>query len=499
LSFSSGRVTSKPLGPLERSYVEVIASFFSSHVQARWQYGRLQYQQSHDPLTGILNRAHFSAQAGALAEATGRYAMLLIDVDAFREINESYGHAIGDTVLVDVAAALMRQALPDEIIGRIGGDVFAVYIPVPTSAEFLKARVRSFARAFSYAFAPENRAGTETITLSASIGVAVAPLDGNALETLFSRADAALAVAKERGNAIVWYQAGMENIAQIRATLRTEIADALVKDQFELYYQPHVDMRTGVVTGCEALIRWNHPTRGLVSPAEFIPFAEEIGIIKSIDRWVMRESFAAARRFCANRPDFRLYFNFSGRQMGDQAIVRTFVTAARLGVPLGNIGVEITETDAMRNVRATHVVCRALRRLGVCIAIDDFGTGYSSLSSLKDLAVDVVKIDRSFISGVTANPNDAAITRTMISIAEQFGFAALGEGAETVESVDWLRKSGCRYVQGYAIAQPMPLAVFDAWLAANDPTWAGAPAATRRSAPRRQRIDRRTAAPRPLP
>jgi EAL domain-containing protein (putative c-di-GMP-specific phosphodiesterase class I) len=258
-------------------------------------------------------------------------------------------------------------------------------------------------------------------------------------------------------------------------------------------------MRTGVVTGCEALIRWNHPTRGLVSPAEFIPFAEEIGIIKSIDRWVMRESFTAARRFRANRPDFRLYFNFSGRQMGDPGIVRTFVTAARLGVPLGNIGVEITETDAMRNVRATHVVCRALRRLGVCIAIDDFGTGYSSLSSLKDLAVDVVKIDRSFISGVTANPNDAAITRTIISIAEQFGFAALGEGAETVESVDWLRKSGCRYVQGYAISGPMPLAAFDVWLAVNDPTWAGAPAATRRFAPRRQRIDRRTAAPRPLP
>jgi diguanylate cyclase (GGDEF)-like protein len=492
LSFASGRVTSKPLGPLERSYVETIASFFSSHVQARWQYGRLQYQQSHDALTGFLNRAHFRTQAAALAAGTGRYAMVLIDVDSFHEINESYGHTIGDAVLVEIGAALLRQALPEEVIGRIGGDVFAVYIPDPISGEFVTARVRSFASAFSQAFAIGHRTGgAEGITRSASMGVAVAPADGDNLEVVLSRADAALAVAKERANSIAWYQAGMENVAQERATLRSEIADAVATDQFALYYQPHVDISTGCVTGCEALIRWNHPTRGLVPPNDFIPFAEEVGIIQSIDRWVMREAFAAATTWSIDRPDFRLYFNFSGRQMGDPAIVRTFINAARLGVPLKNIGVEITETDAMRNVRVSHIVCRALRRLGVCIAIDDFGTGYSSLSSLKNLAVDVVKIDQSFIADVTTDPSDAAIARTMISIAEQFGFEALGEGAETPETVGWLRSNGCRYVQGYAIARPMPLEAFNVWLKANDPVWSGVEQTKRLFPDRRQRIERR--------
>jgi len=493
LAFGSVRMTSKPLGPLERSYVEVIASFFSSHVQARWQYGRLQYQQSHDALTGLLNRAQFRTQAVALAEASGDYATLLIDVDAFHEINESYGHSAGDAVLVEIGSALARQALPDEFIGRIGGDVFAVYIPAPTSTEFLTARIRSFASAFAHAFANGNRPGAEGITRSASMGIAVAPADGNDLETVFSRADAALAVAKERGNAVVWYQAGMENVAHLRATLRTEIAEAIAKNQFVLHYQPHVDIRNGRVTGCEALIRWNHPTRGLVPPSEFIPFAEEVGIIKDIDHWVMREAFAAASTFSMTRPEFRLYFNFSGRQMGDPTIVRTFVNAARLGVPLKNIGVEITETDAMRNVRVSHVVCRAFRKLGVNIAIDDFGTGYSSLASLKDLAVDVVKIDQSFVSGVIADPNDSAITRTMISIAAQFGFEALGEGAEDLATVEWLRRNGCRYVQGYAVGRPMPLDAFNDWLDANDPEWSDAVYTRNRSADRRQRIDRRVA------
>jgi len=491
LSFDSGRVTSKPLGPLERSYVEAIAAFFSSHVQARWEYGRLQYQTSRDPLTGLLNRAHFRSRAGELAAASGRYATVLIDIDSFHEINESYGHTVGDALLVEVGALLSGLALPDEFVGRIGGDVFAVYIPSPVSQEFITARVRSFASAFSQSFASGNHTVGDGITRSASIGVAVAPADGDDLEHVYSRADAALAVARERGNAIVWYTAGMENDAHERATLRTELADALAKDEFVLYYQPHVDMRTSRVTGCEALIRWNHPTRGLVPPSEFIPFAEEAGIIKGIDGWVMRAAFAAARAFSVKQPDFCLYFNFSGRQMGDHAIVRTFVDAARDGVPLKNIGIEITETDAMRNVRATHVVCRALRRLGVRIAIDDFGTGYSSLASLKELAVDVVKIDQSFVSGVTTDPNDAAITRTMISITEQFGFDALGEGAETPETVEWLRNNGCRYVQGYAVGRPMPLDAFNDWLAANHGAWHEVAHRRIRPAERRQRVERR--------
>jgi EAL domain-containing protein (putative c-di-GMP-specific phosphodiesterase class I) len=265
-----------------------------------------------------------------------------------------------------------------------------------------------------------------------------------------------------------FYEAGMERDGPRRAALRNELAEALAADQFTLFYQPHLELDTGRVTGCEALIRWNHPERGLVMPGEFIPFAEKTGIITSIDAWVMRHAFAAAGELGALKPGFRLYFNLSGRQAGDPTLVRTFINAARIGVALNSVGVEITETDAMRDVEATRRVFRALRRLGVRTAIDDFGTGYSSLSSLKRLPVDILKIDRSFVSGVTHDVHDAAIAETIVSIADHFGFESLAEGAEEPDQLGWLRRHNCRYVQGYAVCRPMPLSAFKSWLATHE-------------------------------
>jgi EAL domain-containing protein (putative c-di-GMP-specific phosphodiesterase class I) len=220
-----------------------------------------------------------------------------------------------------------------------------------------------------------------------------------------------------------------------------------------------------LVSGCEALIRWHHPRRGLLLPGQFIPFAEQSGIITSVDDWVMQKAFAAANELGAGRPSFRLFFNLSGRQASNPALIRNFTEAARHGIELGNIGVEITESDAMRDVEATRHVCRALRRLNVRVAIDDFGTGYSSLSSLKRLPVDIVKIDRSFISGILRDPHDATIAQTIISITEHFGFESLAEGAEQQEQIDWLKRHSCRYVQGYALCYPLPLEELTAWLA----------------------------------
>ncbi len=471
LSFASGNPATRRLGPQEHAFVEMLASFFANHVQQRWQFDRIVYQQSHDVLTGLLNRSQFRSQALAATRNSRAFAVVLVDVNAFREINESYGHMIGDALLVEVATALQGCAVDGDVVGRIGGDVFAIYIADPGSKDELVARVQRIAAVFDRPFSTGDREGKDFVARSASIGAAISPTDGLGFATIFSHADAALAAAKARGHgSILLYTPGMEGDALRRAELRNELGIAIAENQFTLYYQPHVDLITDAVTGCEALIRWNHPVRGLVMPGQFIPFAEQIGFIGQIDAWVMQHALEAARVVGAKHPGFRLYFNLSGRQVGDATIVHAFVEAARNGVELGRIGVEITETDAMRDVVATRRVCRALRRLNVRIAIDDFGTGYSSLSSLKLLPVDIVKIDRSFIAGIQNDPHDGAIAETIISIADRFGFESLGEGAEEPEEVEWLRQHGCHYVQGYAIAHPLPLEQFLAWLETWSPT-----------------------------
>jgi diguanylate cyclase (GGDEF)-like protein len=465
LSFGSARATSTAIGPQDHAYIEVLASFFANHVQQRWQFDRLAFQQAHDVLTGLLNRSQFRSQTRIASSASSCYAIIIVDVNAFREINESYGSMIGDALLVEVASALRQRSTGEEIIGRIAGDIFAIYVPNPISREFVRGRALEFAEAFARSFSTGDHDGTEFIARTASLGIAVAPEDGAQIDTILAHADAALFTAKARGHgSMVFYEAGMEGDAQRNATLRNELTAAIVSDQFTLYYQPHVEISTGDVTGCEALIRWNHPTRGLLLPGDFIPFAEQIGFIARIDAWVMQHAFAAANELSALRPGFRLFFNLSGRQAGNPRLIRAFTDAARGGVSLANIGVEITESDAMRDVAATRRVCRALRRLNVRIAIDDFGTGYSSLSSLKMLPVDIVKIDRSFIAGVLSDKHDETIAETIISITQHFGFESLAEGAEQPEEIEWLRQHACRYVQGYAISQPLPLEDFKAWL-----------------------------------
>ena len=465
LSFTSTRTARRPFSRQDHAYVEVLASFFANHLQQRWQFDRIQYQQTHDVLTGLLNRSTWRSQARTVARAVERYAVIIIDVDGLHEVNETFGHITGDAVLVEIGNALRQSAREGELVGRLGGDVFGIFLPDPASDEHLFARVHAFGAVFDRPFSTGDRDGKQFIARTACIGVAAAPADGRQFESILSRADAALFTAQERGHSsTVFYVAGMEAEAQRRATLQNELRDAIDLQQFALSFQPHVDLASGSVTGCEALIRWNHPERGVVMPAQFIPFAEETGMIASIDEWVMQNAFLAASELAEQRPDFRLYFNLSGRQSGDPNVVRAFVAAARNGLNLKSIGVEITESDAMRDVDATRHVCRALRRLNVRIAIDDFGTGYSSLSSLKRLPVDIVKIDRTFVSGVLSDPHDAIITETIISIGRQFGFETLAEGAEKSEELDWLRERNCGYVQGYAICHPLPLVEFKAWL-----------------------------------
>jgi diguanylate cyclase (GGDEF)-like protein len=466
LSFASGFPTTQPIGAHDRAYVEVLAAYFAHHVEQRWQFERIEYQQSHDALTGLINRSTFRSQSRAATRQSAAYAVLLIDVNGFSEVNALHGHMIGDAILVEIGSALQLCSSDGDIVGRTGGDIFAIYLARAASKEEVALRARAYSDVFLRPFSTGDPEGVSFVGRTASMGIAVAPDDGSTIESIFSRAEAALSAAKKRGHgSTVFFEEGMENEALRRAELRGELAEALAADQFTLHFQPHVDLVTGDVSGCEALIRWNHPVRGLVAPGQFIPAAEQLGLIGSIDNWVMRKVFDLAAEFGALRPDFRLYFNLSGRQAGDPNVARAFAEAARSGVPLRNIGVEITETDAMRDIEATQRVCRALRRLDVRIAIDDFGTGYSSLSSLKLLPIDLVKIDRQFISGLLTNPDDETIADTIISIAARFGFQSLAEGVEQSAEIEWLRKRECRYIQGFGICHPLALDDFKSWLA----------------------------------
>jgi diguanylate cyclase (GGDEF)-like protein len=466
LTFSSAVPVMRRLRAEEHAYIEILASFFANRVHQRWQFERIEYQQSHDVLTGLLSRSQFRSQARTASRTSARFAVITVDINAFREVNETYGHMIGDSVLVEVGNALLKRASREEIVGRTGGDIFSIYIANPPSRDFVLGRAAEFANAFASGFSTGDRDGTGFISRTANLGIAIAPEDGGDVDTILSHADAALLNAKQRGyGSTVFYEVGMEGDAHRRAALRNELAEAIAGNQFTLYYQPHVEIKTGAVTGCEALIRWNHPERGLVMPAHFIPFAEQSGIITGIDDWVLRNACAASVELGALLPGFRLYFNLSGRQAGDPRLIRALTAAARRGVALEHLGVEITESDAMRDVEATRRVCRALRKLNVRVAIDDFGTGYSSLSFLKRLPVDIVKIDRSFISGVLSDKHDETIAETIISISERFGFESLAEGAEQLEEIEWLRKRSCHYVQGYAICHPLPLEEFKAWVA----------------------------------
>jgi len=450
----------------DHAYVEVVASFFSSQTQMRWQFDQLQYHQTHDVLTGILNRSQFRSRARMASIGSSNFAVITLNLNGFGEVNETYGNMIGDALLVEVAAGVSERTASSEIAGRLGGDVFAVFIPEPRSLDFVRERAAHFAERFRHGFSTGDREGKEFVALTASFGMAVAPQHGAALDTVISHASVAVAAAKARGRGtILFYEPGMEGDAERNIKFRNELADAIAGNQFELYFQPHVNLLTGETSGCEALIRWNHPERGLIFPGHFIPAAERLGLIADIDSWVMHEALLKARDLAKLRPDFRLYFNLSGRQAGDPTLIDALKAAAADGLSLSNVGIEITESDAMRDFEATRTVCLAVRELGVRVAIDDFGTGYSSLSSLKRLPVDVVKIDRSFISGILNDRYDEAIVETIIQMTRLFECDVLAEGVEQEGEMDWLRRHQCKLVQGYFVSHPLPMDAFKSWLA----------------------------------
>ena len=414
-------------------------------------------QLTHDALTGLPNRNRILEtldEAIAGARQQGRtLAVLVFDLHEFRKINSGYGYSGGDDVLRECVARLSALLLPGDMLARQGGNEFIV-----VQKQSGEAAAAALAACLLGAMREPFPIGGQRVFLAASVGVALLPESACGAHELLQMAQVAMAAARADGPAhYCFHTDAMAQAIRERVDLEALLRHAVERGQFALQYQPRVDLASGAVLGVEALVRWRHPVLGLIPPARFIPLAEETGLIDELDMWVLDEACARAAVWRAlGLPALRMSVNLSARQF-QQAGLAQRVSAAleRSNLPPACLELEITESTVMRDTGEAASVLRSLKALGVALSIDDFGTGYSSLSYLKRFPIDVLKIDRSFVADVTADPNDAAIARAIIALAHTLNLEAVAEGVETAEQVAFLRENGCDEIQGYYYSPPV--------------------------------------------
>jgi len=420
---------------------------------------RIEYLASHDSLTGLPNREMFNGllrHTIDTARRSGRwFALLFIDLDRFKIINDSLGHDAGDMLLVEVASRLHEALRASDIVARLGGDEFVVILD-GTSDRGDVERVAS--HLLSVLGQPMQLSGHECHS-TASIGIALYPEHGDDAATLTKNADMAMYQAKEDGKNSFRFFSGEIKVQSIeRLRLESELRRAVERRQFSLHYQPKVDLGTGQITGVEALLRWKHPELGQVSPAQFIPLAEETGLIVPIGRWVLRE--ACAQNMTWQRGGLRpvsMAVNLSPRQFADEHLLNDVDEALQAsGMSAVLLQLEVTESMVMRNVARAVRVLNAIQDRGIRLAIDDFGTGYSSMSLMKQFPIDTIKIDRSFVRDLPRDSEDQAIAQAIISMGKALGMTVVAEGVETAEQHAFLRNHDCDEMQGYLFSKPLP-------------------------------------------
>jgi diguanylate cyclase len=425
---------------------------------------QLRHLATHDALTGLPNRALLDdrlQQAIAHADRDMRsFALLVCDLDRFKLINDSLGHRAGDELLQEVASRLNAVVRTADTVARIGGDEFVL---IGTSIADAEDAAGLATRVIDVLQAPVRIAAIDIHT-SPSIGIAMYPDDGTTIQALLAHADAAMYSAKQHGRGnFRRYEPGMHAGTEDRVQLESDLHNAVTLKQFELYYQPKVDTRTGAVRSAEALIRWAHPTRGIVSPADFIPLAEECGLIGPIGAWVIREACRQARAWQDDGvPPLRVSVNLSASQFRDSGLVdsiRRALDDARLQPRY--LEVELTESAVMSDPEQSIAILEHLSAMGVLVSVDDFGTGYSSMSYLRRFPIDKLKIDRVFIDEIVSRPEDASIVRAIVSLAHSLRLKVVAEGVETPAQLEFLKTAGCDEYQGYHFSRPLPAAEFE--------------------------------------
>jgi diguanylate cyclase (GGDEF)-like protein/PAS domain S-box-containing protein len=474
----------EPIAPMEQPFIRIDGSLVETdiHVSSFMHKGsfavllilrditerkktaeRMAYLAHFDSLTGLPNRALFHQRldhALSLAERPGNsLEILFLDLDRFKNINDTLGHAVGDIVLKETAQRLQSILRESDTVARLGGDEFVVL--VENADEWHSGG--TIAQKIMAAMEPPFLSDRTPLHISTSIGISRFPTDGTDAETLLKKADIAMYRAKEIGrSAYRYFSTEMNEHMAERLMMEYALSHAIRDNQLALQYQPKIDVLSGRVTGMEALLRWQHPTIGWVSPAIFIPLAEETGLINLIGNWAIRHACMQNKKWQeATGHRLRVAVNLSPRQLSDEHLIANIKTILEeTGLDAGCLELEITENAVMVNPEKAVTLLQTLRGMGVSVVIDDFGVGYSSLAYLKRFPIHAVKIDRSFVQGVTSNAGDAAITKAIISLAHSLECSVTAEGAETSQQVDFLREHACDAIQGYYYSEPLSVDMF---------------------------------------
>ena len=420
---------------------------------------RIAHMAQHDPLTDLPNRVLFRERLDRkLLEIGGngsKLAVLCLDLDHFKEVNDTFGHLAGDALLQELSKRMLQLMSPGDTLARLGGDEFGVLLSLDPGREAVECLAQDLIRCV----VEPVHVGDYQAGVGLSIGVAIAPEHGRDAETLFRRADLALYCAKAKGrNTWRFFETAMDEAAANAMKLDGDLRTAIARNEMRLHYQPQVDTVTGRIVGFEALMRWQHPERGLVPPNEFIPIAENNGLICQLGEWAIRSACYDAASW---HPSLTVAVNLSPRQFQVNDLPERIQSIlAETGLQPERLELEVTENVIINDLLRALATLQRLKNLGICITMDDFGTGYSSLATLQAFPFDKIKIDRSFVGQVETNQHAAVITRAVVGLGRSLGVQVIAEGVETAEQMDFLRREQCPEVQGYLVSRPMPIEFF---------------------------------------